>query len=610
MHGEALLAKAPGFAQPRFATLLGDRISNALHKSDRILPHQAVQESRQTFRISTTTKVGDHEVVRTRPVTLVAASLETGDLSDAKFPRFNPMSLFDDQGEHNADPGPEPDGDISYVLRDLRAIPLAPEEGPHLALGEVMARVGEAAAFAALHRVNVAAMPSALPGGALALADAGDAVQASAATPLASSAALSNMTVLIKEAAKKAPAEAAAAPAPGPGTEDKVTVVKPGDTLDSVLRGAGLSAAEIREIAAALTAQDASSRLSPGDRVKILQAPHPGDPSRQDTVRVTLVQGQDETSIVQSDTGGYAVVAGAVPLAEAETEADDDEQTPGKAPRLYDSLYATALAKGIPREVIQELIGVYGHDADFTQRVAEGDGFQVLYASDMHGNAAAHPDILYASLIVGGDTRRFYRFELPDGDFGYFDQDGRSMRKFLLRKPVPSARFSRGFGMERHPILGVVKMHTGVDWAAPRGTPIMAAGNGVVEFDKWVSGYGRQVRLRHSNGYETTYGHMSAFARGIAPGVHVHQGQIIGYVGTTGLSTGPHVHFEVIVNGRFVDPMRIRVPRERELKGDELVAFEQERHRMDELAAHGAAAPEAIAGGGNSQTAAGPGSHG
>ncbi len=142
-----------------------------------------------------------------------------------------------------------------------------------------------------------------------------------------------------------------------------------------------------------------------------------------------------------------------------------------------------------------------------------------------------------------------------------------------------------GFGLRRHPILGYTKMHTGVDWAAPTGTPIYAAGNGVVEKEGWESGYGKYIRLRHNNGYETAYGHMSAYARGVDEGKRVRQGQVIGFVGSTGLSTGSHVHYEILVNGRFVDPMRIKLPRGRELDGTMMASFEQERDRLDGIMA-------------------------
>ncbi|HVV93809.1 MAG TPA: M23 family metallopeptidase [Hyphomicrobiales bacterium] len=598
MNGEALLAKAPGFAQPRLARLVGDRISNALRKSDRISPTDGVKESRQIFRLSTTSEVGDHEVVRTRPVTLVSASLTTGDVSAYKIPPFNPMSLFADDGARASDPGPEPDGDISYVTRDLASVAIAPEEGPYLPLSEVVARVREAAAFDALHKMDLG---SAVTGDRSALPSATSRpAESKSATTVAAGGPLSNMTVLIKSPdATAAPQSATAADRAAAAGEKSVTAAA-GDALDKLLVAHGVATDQAAAIAGALPPQSNARKLAAGTNIRILFAPHPGDPSRQDAVRVTLAAGSDETSVVQSDTGGYVAVAGQVQIVEDASQEGDESaaaaaEDEGKTPRLYDSLYATALAKGVPVPVIRELIHIFGYDADFERRIADGDGFEVLYASTEDGKAAGdHPEVLYASLLIDGDTKRFYRFETPGGSADYFDEDGRSTRKFLVRKPVPTARFSRGFGMLRHPILGYTRAHTGVDWAAPRGTPIGAAGDGVIEYDKWENGYGRQIRIRHANGYETTYGHMSAFARGIEPGVHVRQGQIIGYVGSTGLSTGPHVHFEVIVNGRFVDPMRIKVPRGQELAGTALAAFEKERRRLDNYALHGASPAELI----------------
>jgi len=179
--------------------------------------------------------------------------------------------------------------------------------------------------------------------------------------------------------------------------------------------------------------------------------------------------------------------------------------------------------------------------------------------------------------------RSLYRFQLKDGSTDYFDENGRSAEQFLLRKTVPNGTFRSGFGARRHPILGYVRMHTGVDWAAPTGTPIIAAGNGVVEKAGWAAGYGKQTIRRHANGYETSYNHQSAFARGVQPGARVRQGQVIGYVGTTGLSTGAHLHYELMVNGTKVDPMRVRLPTGKVLQGDDLVAFKRERERIDDL---------------------------
>ncbi|MDN3720905.1 M23 family metallopeptidase [Roseibium salinum] len=165
----------------------------------------------------------------------------------------------------------------------------------------------------------------------------------------------------------------------------------------------------------------------------------------------------------------------------------------------------------------------------------------------------------------------------------FYDESGQSAKKFLIRKPLNGGKFRSGFGMRRHPIHGYTKMHRGVDWAAPRGTPIMAAGSATVEKAGWSSGYGRRVELRHTNGYTTTYNHMTGFANGIHEGARVSQGQVIGYVGSTGLSTGPHLHYEVLVNGRYMDPMRIKLPKGRTLDGEMRATFEAERYRIDTL---------------------------
>jgi murein DD-endopeptidase MepM/ murein hydrolase activator NlpD len=230
--------------------------------------------------------------------------------------------------------------------------------------------------------------------------------------------------------------------------------------------------------------------------------------------------------------------------------------------------------------VIDDLVRIYSYDVDFQRKAQPGDSFEVLYSGEEE--QAATNDVLFAALTVGGETKKFYRYQSPDdGVVDYYDETGKSAKKFLVRKPVGLGIMRSGFGFRRHPILGYSKMHTGVDWAAPYGTPIFASGNGTVDKVGWEGGYGKYVRVKHSNGYETAYGHMSAFARGIEPGKRIRQGQVIGFVGSTGLSTGAHVHYEIVVNGRFVDPMRIRLPRGRVLEGPILAGFEKERDRVE-----------------------------
>jgi murein DD-endopeptidase MepM/ murein hydrolase activator NlpD len=234
------------------------------------------------------------------------------------------------------------------------------------------------------------------------------------------------------------------------------------------------------------------------------------------------------------------------------------------------------------------MIRIYSYDVDFQRKVQPGDSFDVFYAGDDENNnnnaSNDKSEVLFASLTLGGETKKYYKFVTPDdGVVDYYDDSGKSAKKFLVRKPVNNAIMRSGFGGRRHPILGYVKMHTGVDWATAYGTPIFASGNGVVEKAGLEGGYGKYIRIKHNNGYETAYGHMSAFAKGIEPGKRVRQGQVIGFVGSTGQSTGPHVHYEILVNGRFVDPLRVKLPRGRSLEGPMMANFEKERDRIDTM---------------------------
>ena len=218
----------------------------------------------------------------------------------------------------------------------------------------------------------------------------------------------------------------------------------------------------------------------------------------------------------------------------------DDDDDDGSGVRLYQSIYETALRNKVPASVIEDMVRIYSYDVDFQRKVQPGNSFDVFYAGEDEGAAITEKtEVLFASLTVGGETKKYYRFQTPDDSVvDYYDETGKSAKKFLVRKPVNNAIMRSGFGGRRHPILGYVKMHTGVDWATPYGTPIFASGNGVVEKVGWEGGYGKYVRVKHNNGYETAYGHMSAFAKGLEPGKRVRQGQVIGFVGSTGMSTG------------------------------------------------------------------------
>ncbi len=256
----------------------------------------------------------------------------------------------------------------------------------------------------------------------------------------------------------------------------------------------------------------------------------------------------------------------------------------GDLPRVYDGIYRAAYAYDLTPDLTKQLVKMLAAEVDYQARLGPSDELEVFMSLP---EGADKPDesseIQYVRARFGGNERKFYRHKFKDGSLEYFDANGKSAKQFLLRNPVPNGNFRSGFGMRRHPILGYMRLHAGVDWSAPRGTPIIAAGSGVVEKADWTSGYGKQTIIRHANGYETSYSHQNAVAKGVVPGARVRQGQVIGYVGSTGLSTGPHLHYELIVNGNKVDAMRIRLPVGKTLKGADLATFKRERDRIDAL---------------------------
>lgn len=344
--------------------------------------------------------------------------------------------------------------------------------------------------------------------------------------------------------------------------------------------GFGATREEARLIATAFNRGGREITLREGQRLRVMFAPGPG--GRQQPVRVIIMgDSAAEAAVALSDDGRYVAVDN--PAEAASSSDDEEDEDAGQGLRLYAAIYETALRQEIPKPVIDEMIRLFGNDIDFSRRAGSNDLFEVLYTADEEGDGA-RGDILYASLTSGGETRRYYRFAMPGENlFDYYDEQGRSVRKFLIRKPIAGGQMRSGFGMRRHPVMGYFKMHSGVDWSDRIGTPIVAAGNGVVSTAGWSGGYGRRIEIEHANGYTTTYSHLSGFARGISEGSRVRQGQVIGYLGNSGLSTGPHLHYEVMVNGRFVDPLRVRVPRGRELDARTLAAFRAERERIDGL---------------------------
>lgn len=349
-----------------------------------------------------------------------------------------------------------------------------------------------------------------------------------------------------------------------------------GDTLAGLLTNAGVAREDAHVAIQALAKVYNPKRIRPGDEIEIAfqvedaDAPPPGkfmgfaitpDFSR----RIEVERGDDEK---------FGATEIAATLSRKFARADGS---------IQHSLYVDGRKADIPSNVLAELIRAYSWDVDFQRDIQQGDKFEIMYETvlDAQGRVVHSGNIQYASLFLSGTRYAIYRHRTKDGETDYFNDKGQSAKKALLRTPIDGARLSSGFGMRHHPILGYSKMHRGVDFAAPKGTPIYAAGDGTVAYAGLKGGYGKYVQLRHTNNYTTAYAHMNAFGRGIAAGKRVRQGQVIGYVGTTGRSTGPHLHYEILVSGHQTNPMKVKMPSGRKLAGDELLRFAESRAEMD-----------------------------
>ena len=594
LDGEMTFAKVPERVEGALRGAFGaNERAVSLHKSDRLPPPSESTAARNVMRVSTVTRVGNRDVMRVRPFVRISGNLSmtTSDLS-AKIPPFNAQRMLTDVGTtapaaaddpNNAD-AVEPDAEVSFVTKDLGTVLPKAKLAAVVALDDVLMRVRDAANWRGNTggvRYTALANATADASGTQSDMKLAYASEGTVADPYAGF-----ETRVVPENVTLLPKTKDQATGGNPSNE-RVHVVKKGDTVTSILRDQGATPDEARAIAATLGARGRDGGLKEGQKLRILMAPAaPGPGVRLQPYRVIVANDTTiEAVSALSDIGKYVAVdvQSMNTVAEATTDKDDDDDDDGSGVRLYQSIYETALRNKVPASVIEDMIRIYSYDVDFQRKVQPGNSFDVFYAGEDEGATITEKtEVLFASLTVGGETKKYYRFQTPDNSVvDYYDETGKSAKKFLVRKPVNNAIMRSGFGGRRHPILGYVKMHTGVDWATSYGTPIFASGNGVVEKVGPEGGYGKYVRLKHNNGYETAYGHMSAFAKGMEIGKRVRQGQVIGFVGSTGQSTGPHVHYEILVNGRFVDPLRVKLPRGRSLEGSVMAGFEKERDRLD-----------------------------
>jgi murein DD-endopeptidase MepM/ murein hydrolase activator NlpD len=589
LDGEMTFAKVPERVEGalRGAFSATDKMAS-LHKSDRLPPPSESSAARQVVRVSTVTRVGNRDVMRVRPFIRISGNLSmaTSDLS-AKVPPFNAQRMLTDVGstapaatEDAQNPDAiEPDAEVSFVTRDLAPVLPKAKIAASVAIDEVLMRVRDASNWRGNSGVRYTLASATGEVGRQPDMKMSYAAEGTTSDPYAGF-----ETRVVPENVTSLPKTKDQATGGNPSGE-RIHVVKKGDSVSTILRDQGASPEEIKAITYTLGARGRDGGLKEGQKLRILMAPSaPGQ--RLQPYRVIVANDSTiEAVAALSDLGKYVAVdvQSMNTVAEAPAAESDDDEDDGTGVRLYQSIYETALRNKVPATVIEDMIKIYSYDVDFQRKVQPGDSFDVFFAGEDEGATITEKnEVLFASLTVGGETKKYYRFQTPDDSIvDYYDETGKSAKKFLVRKPVNNAIMRSGFGSRRHPILGYVKMHTGVDWATPYGTPIFASGNGVIEVAGWEGGYGKFIKIKHNNGYETAYGHMSAFAKGMEPGKRVRQGQVIGFVGSTGASTGAHVHYEILVNGRFVDPMRVKLPRGRSLEGPLMASFEKVRDGLD-----------------------------
>lgn len=576
LDGEYRFAQLPEMARLALRQV-GERASNIARKSDRMTLLVDYSTARQTLRVSTTTRVADREIVRVRPFIRVATNLALQPSEyAADVPPFNPIKLMaEDEERGDGLPQIEPTGELTIVMRDLNQAPPTARIAAAIRTEDVQYSVRQALLSSSSDKMQHSPITASLGGSlispALAYATEGDLRDAIEPPAIAE-----NMSSVPKTASETTG---------GNTWSERTVVAKKGQNLAALLKELGAMPQATTALTAAFGLR---GNIAEGHRVRILLDTLPSGQTHPLRVSIFSESGHVAT-VALADSGRYVAVEEPREFDVASFKPEDESEE-GAGMRLYQSIYETALRNEIPRPMIESIIRTFSFDIDLQRRVRPGDSFEVLYAGD---EAEGHSDVMFAALTFGDESRRYYRFLTPDdGIVDYYDESGKSAKKFLMRKPMAGGIFRSGFGPRKHPILGYVRQHTGVDWAENSGAPIFAAGNGTVLKAEWDrGGYGRRIEIQHLNGYVTTYSHLSGFARGIQAGTKVRQGQIIGYVGSTGLSTGPHLHYEVTINGSFVDPMRIRLPRGRELDGALLGEFERERSRIDEILERGAAMP-------------------
>jgi len=572
-----------------------DGLKWLLPKTDRLQLTTGALSTRYIIHESSKQRRDGREYMRQKPYARIVARLAAVPVNDDyPIPPFNPFKLYASNQPVSANDDDENAGsglarsDVSIKVVELLGGILPGEDGQELDAREVqdlVERSGDSDTVSTNSDAAAAADPTGMPlDGVAASTDEDIAAQITQpAVPAASAAAdqQPNTTAIAKTAETFEEVD-------NDLEAGEVSVVQVGrdDTLQAVLQRAGADDWQARAMIDAARATFPESALVPGQEVRITLVPSLTQSNKKEPSSFSIFSDGHDHLVTVSRSAAGEFVASSQPGIGKELHTISSDNESAQAYSLYASFYHAALVQKMEPDTIMSVLRIHAFDTDFRRRVRPGDTVELFFdMKDEQSTDGPPGELLYTAINSGGAVARFYRFRTPDGHIDYYDDSGNNSKKFLMRKPVrgDNVRLTSGFGVRYHPLLNTRKMHTGVDWATSPGTPVLASGNGTIEEAGHKGYYGNYIRIRHANGYHTAYGHMVRLAAGVKEGVKVRQGQVIGYVGSTGLSSGPHLHFEVLVNSRFVDPMSIQVPRERKLEGKDLAEYQKERARIDDL---------------------------
>ena len=549
-----------GMKPVKKATIVNDRLRIAKGKQDRLIITSYGLSTKYIIHERTAQKKGNRDFISIKPYTKIVTSLSTAQPKNTKnITPFNPFKLYANTTPLNSRNARSTGKSKNVTIRviELTSVMLTNEDQQKLSHQEIEKFVAETAD---IYNQSISALKVA------------DTKLDQEDTKSQKHNKLLRTTTLQKNAEDDQIPEQ---------REFHKVRIKRGNSILALIRDAGAQSWQAAAISKAMNSVFPVKKVQAGQELRFILVPTPHDNGKVEPLSVSLFSGKThKVTVARSSAGEY--VASKKPVDLTVIGKTPAKKFPSRS-TIYTSLFHAALMQNIPKPEIMKILRVHSYDVDFKRRVQTGDGFEVFYDHTEDASKSLIKELLYTSITISGVTKRFYRYRTPDGAVDYYDQNGSSSKKFLMRKPVRGARFSSSYGFRMHPILKVRKMHKGIDWAAPTGTPILAAGNGIVEEVKYNGGYGRYVRIRHANSHKTAYAHMHRWAKGLKKGLKVRQGQVIGYVGSTGRSSGPHLHFEVLVNNRHVNPMKIDVPRGRQLKGRILADFQKARERIDNL---------------------------